>query len=159
MSISRNALQIYLCLAHSILSPPVLMQHMHQPYHKWYDPLHIIMWPCWFIDLDLTCSSPLPRSIGAKSATCPSLLQPVRQAKSCLDLLRLSHMTQCHVSYAMSSFITCVSLATDPSHLYRHGMSCSHKYLWTNHLCISPKHILVHLRLSLNYQYQTRTFH
>ena len=31
-------------------------------------------------------------------------------------------------------------------------------YLWTNYLCISLKHILVHLRLSLNYQNQTRTF-
>jgi hypothetical protein len=31
--------------------------------------------------------------------------------------------------------------------------------LWTNYLCISLKHILVHLRLSLNYQNQTRTFH
>ena len=30
-------------------------------------------------------------------------------------------------------------------------------YLWTNRLCISLKHILVHLRLLLNYQNQTRT--
>ena len=60
--------RLYLCLAHSIPSPPMLMQHMRQPYHKWYDPLHIIMWPCWFIDLDLTCFSPLPSSIGAKSS-------------------------------------------------------------------------------------------
>ena len=125
-----NALQVYLCLVHSIPFPPMLMQHMHQPHHKWYDPLHIIMWPCWFLDLDLTCFSPLPSSIGAKSCssftamrsiplkhpTCHSRLQPVHQAKSCLDLFHLSHMTQCHVSYAMSSFITCVSLATYPSH-------------------------------------------
>jgi hypothetical protein len=34
----------------------------------------------------------------------------------------------------------------------------THIYLWTNHLCISLKHIFVHLRLSLNYQNQTRTF-
>ena len=34
----------------------------------------------------------------------------------------------------------------------------THMYLWTNHLCSSLKHILVHLRLSLNYQNQTRTF-
>ena len=35
-----------------------------------------------------------------------------------------------------------------PFHLY--GIGCSHMmYLWTNHLCISLKHILVHLRLSL----------
>ena len=89
-------------------------------YHKWYDSLHIIMWPYWFIDLNITCSSPLHRSIGTKSLlkhpamrssaskplTCPSLLQPVHQAKSHLDLLHLSHMTPCHVSYAMNSFIT-----------------------------------------------------
>ena len=40
-----------------------------------------------------------------------------------------------------------------------HGNGCTHMYLWTNHLCISLKHILVHLKLSLNYQNQTRTFH
>jgi hypothetical protein len=45
------------------------MQHMHQPYHKGYDPLYIIMWPCWSIDLYLTCSSPLRRSISAKSCS------------------------------------------------------------------------------------------
>ena len=114
--------RLYLCLAYSIPSPSMLMQHMHQPYHKWYDPLHIITWPYWFIDLDLTCFSPFPSSIGAKSCssfittrsivpkppTCPPRLQPVHQAKSCLDLLHLSHMTQCHVSCVMSSFIITV---------------------------------------------------
>ena len=117
----------YLWLAHSIPSPQMLMQHMRQHDQKWYDPLHIIMWPCWFIDLDLTCFSPLPSSIGAKSCssftatwsitpkspTCPSRLQQVHQAKSCLNLLHLSHMAPCQVSYALSSFIiTCVSFAT-----------------------------------------------
>jgi hypothetical protein len=111
--------RLYICLAHSTPSPSMLMQHMHQPYQKWYDPLHIIMWP-WSINLDLTCSSPLCRSIGAKSCssftaswsiapkppTCPSHLQPVRRAKSHLDLRHLSHMTPCHVSYAMSSSMT-----------------------------------------------------
>jgi hypothetical protein len=61
--------RLYLCLAHSIPSLPMLMQHMHQPITKWYDPLHIIIWPYWFIDLDLTCSSPLRPSIGAKSGS------------------------------------------------------------------------------------------
>ena len=131
---------LYLCLAHSILSPPMSMQHMHQHDQQWYDLLHIITWSYWFIDLVFTCFSPLPSSIDTKSCssltatqsiapkplTCPSHLQPVHQAKSCLDLLYLSHMTQCHVSYAMSSFITCVSLATYPSHLHRHGKCCSH---------------------------------
>jgi hypothetical protein len=35
-----NALQIYLCLVHSILSPPMLMQHMHQPITN--DMIHFI---------------------------------------------------------------------------------------------------------------------
>jgi hypothetical protein len=66
-------------------------------------------------------------SVPSHHSTCPSHLQPVHQAKSCLDLLHLSHMTPCHVSYAMSSFITCVRLSTNSSHLHRHGMSCSHE--------------------------------
>jgi hypothetical protein len=49
--------------------------HLHESrlgliFLEWYDPLHIITWPLWSIDLDLARSSPLPRSIGAKS--CPS---------------------------------------------------------------------------------------
>jgi hypothetical protein len=143
--------RLYLCLVHSISSPPILMQHMNQPYHKWYDPLHIITWPCWFVDLDLTCFSSLPSSIDAKTYSsfiatrsiapkppaCPSRLQPVHQAKSCLNLLHLSHMTLCHVSYVMSSFITCVGLATNPSHLHHHGMSCSHKCTCGLITCVS----------------------
>jgi hypothetical protein len=124
-----------------------------------------------FIDLDLTCSSPLPSSIDAKSCssftvrwsiapkppTCPSHLQPVHQAKSCLDLLHLIHMNPCHISYVMSSFMCEPYKISKSFHLY--GIDCSHMmYLWTNHLCISLKHILVHLRLSLNYQNQTTTF-
>ena len=31
--------RLYLYLAHSIPSPPLLMQHMHQSITKWYDPL------------------------------------------------------------------------------------------------------------------------
>ena len=33
-------------------------------------------------------------------------------------------------------------------------MLLTHMYLWTNHMCILVKHILVHLKLSLNYQNQ-----
>ena len=83
--------RLYLCLAHYIQSPQMSMQHMHQHDQQWYDPLHIITWSYWFIDLDFTCFSPLPSSIGAKSCssftatwsiapkplTCPSRLQPV----------------------------------------------------------------------------------
>jgi hypothetical protein len=55
-------------------------------------------------------------SVPSHHSTCPLYLQPVHRAKSCLDLLPLDHMTQCHVSYAMSSFITCVSFTTFLSH-------------------------------------------
>jgi hypothetical protein len=66
-------------------------------------------------------------SLASKPPTCPSHLQPVRRAKSCLDLLHLDHMTPCHVSYAMSSFIiTCASFATYPSYFHLHGIYCSH---------------------------------
>ena len=147
--------RLYLCLAHFIPSPKMSMQHMHQHDQQWYDPLHIIMWSYWFIDLDFTCFSPLLLSIGAKSCSSftatrsitpkpltSSRLQPVHQAKSCLDLLHLDHMTQCHVSCAISSFIiTCVSFATSPSPFSPSWhMLLTHMYLWTNHLCISHKH-------------------
>ena len=83
------------------------------------------------IGSSILTSLALPRCLSPSAlshhSTCPSHLQPVRRAKSYLDLLHLGHMTPCHISYAMSSFITCVSLATNPSHLHRHGMSCSHK--------------------------------
>ena len=75
-----------------------------------------------------SCSSfPATRFIASKPPTCPSRLQPVHQAKSCLDLLHLSNMIPCHVSYAMSSFITCASLARYLSHFHLNGMCCSHK--------------------------------
>jgi hypothetical protein len=59
------------------------------------------------IGLSILTSLALHRCFGPSApshhSTCPSHLQPVRRAKSCLDLLRLNHMTQCHVSCAMSS--------------------------------------------------------
>jgi hypothetical protein len=71
----------------------------------------------------------LTRSLTSMPLTCPSHLQPVHRAKSCLDLLHLDHMTQCHVSCVMSSFIiTCVSFAITPSHFHRHGICFLHTY-------------------------------
>jgi hypothetical protein len=46
--------------------------------------------------------------------TCPSPLQPVHQAKPCLDLLHFGHITPCHVSYAMSSSITLYEHSINP---------------------------------------------
>ena len=76
----------------------------------------------WFIDLNLTCSSPLCWTIGAKScssfpSTCGLSLQSLQlalhtcnwsiDAKPCLDLLYLATSNiPCHVSCAMNSFIT-----------------------------------------------------
>jgi hypothetical protein len=124
-----NTLQIYHCLAHSIPSPLVLMQHMHQQITN--DMIHFIS------SRDRIGSSiltllPLHHCLGPSApshqSTCPSHLQPVHQAKPCLDLLHLSHMTPCHFSYAMSSFITCVSLATFSSHFT--SMPCvAHTYV------------------------------
>jgi hypothetical protein len=66
-------------------------------------------------------------SMPSHHSTCFSHLQPIRRAKSCLNLLHLDHMTQCHVSCAMSSFIiTCVSFATSSSHFHLHSICCSH---------------------------------
>src|SRR6185503_2075457 len=94
-----------------------------------------------------------------KALTCPSLLQPVHQAKPCLDLLHFGHITPCHVSYAMSSSIT----------LYKHSSTLSHfssmahvahtsVFVWTNLLCISTQTLISPPKLSLNYQNQTRAF-
>ena len=123
-----NALQIYLCLAHPF--------HLLQCWcntctnHITNDMNHFISSRDRIGSLILTslalhhCFSP---SAPSHHSTFLSHLQPVHQAKTCLDVLHLSHMIQCHVSYAMSSFITCVSHATNLSHLHHHGMSCSHK--------------------------------
>jgi hypothetical protein len=125
--------RLYLCLAHSISSPSMLMHHMHQPITKWYDPLHIITWPYWFLDLYLTCSSPLRWSISAKSCSSftvtrgPSL-QSLRLAfHTCNRSIDLGHMTQCHVSCVISSsIITCASFAISLSLFHLHGICCSH---------------------------------
>jgi hypothetical protein len=118
--------RLYLCLVHSIPSPPILM-HMHQPITN--DMIHFIS-SCDRIGSLILTSLALYRCFGpsvpSHRSTCPSHLQPVCWAKSCLDLIHLDHMTQCHVSCVMSSFITCVSLTTSSIHLHRHGIYCSH---------------------------------
>ena len=100
----------------------------------------------------LAQASPLP-------PTCPSRLQPVHQAKFCLNLLHLDHMTQCHISYAMSSFIiTCVSFATSPSHFHLHGICCSHTCTYGLITYVSHINTISPPRLSLNYQNQQGPF-
>jgi len=85
----------YLCLTLSIPSPPVLMQHMHQPIIKWYDPFHIIAWPYWFINLDLTYSSPLPWSMAPSLAQAsPSHVIPRFKASDLPFTLTISPSSQ-----------------------------------------------------------------
>ena len=109
--------------------------------------------------LSLASSFTATWSIALKPPTCPSRFQRVHQAKSCLDLLHLDHMTQCHVSLAMTSFIiTCVSFATSPSHFYLHGICYSHICIYGLITCVSHINTISPPRLSLNYQNHTRTF-
>jgi hypothetical protein len=71
-----------------------------------------------------------------------------------------SHMTPCHVSYTMSSFITCMSFAIYPSHFHLHGMCCSHKCTYGLIVCVSYiKHILVHLGCHSITKTKLGTFH
>jgi hypothetical protein len=107
------------CAFHFI-SSNVYATHAPTLINKWYDPLHIITQPCWFIDLELTCSSPLLQSIGvksllklhyhAKASNLPFMLatSPLSQVQSWSS--PPSHMTPSHVSYTMSSFITFVPM-------------------------------------------------
>jgi len=126
------------------------MQHMHQPITKWYDPLQIITWLYWFTDLDLTCFSPMPWSIGPKSCSSftvaggPSLqsLQLVihtynRSIEPSLILIFSTLITWFHVMFHIQS-------APPPSHIHES--------------CVSHINTISLPKLSLNYENQTRTF-
>ena len=80
-------------------------------------------------------------SMPSHHSTCPSHLQPVHRAETCLDLLHLDHMTMsCLISNELLHHMCEPCNKFKPFHLY--GICCSHMmYLWTNHLCISLKHI------------------
>jgi hypothetical protein len=116
------------------------MQHMHQHDQQWYDPLHIITW---LIDLDFTCSSLFLRSIK------PSHILIFSTLITWLNVMS-------HVQWAPSSYMWALQHFQAISSSWQ--VLLTHMYLWTNHLCISLQTQLVHLRLSLNYQNQIRTF-
>ena len=141
---------VNLCLAHSIPSAPMSMQHMHQHNQQWYDPLHIITWSYWFINLDFTHFSPLPSSIGTKSCLSFAAMRSIApKPPTCPSRLQ----------WAMRSFIiTCVSFATPSRHFHFHGICCSHTYTCGLIICVSHINTISLPRLLLNYQNQTRTF-
>jgi hypothetical protein len=111
------------------------MQPMHQHNHEWYDPLHIITWPLWYIDLDLARSSPSSRSISAKS--CPSFTASRSVASK--PWLALHHCNW----YIKPSLVLIFSILVTWLHVMSHMQwASSHHHLWTNHMCISICHII-----------------
>ena len=132
--------RLYLCLAHfhfisifiSILQ--LSMQPIHQHNHEWYDPLHIITWPLWSIDLDLACSSPSPRSIGAKSYPSFTASRSIT-SKSWLALHYCNRSIKPSLVLIFSTLVTWL-------HVMSHMQWTPHHHLWTNHLYISIYHII-----------------
>jgi hypothetical protein len=144
--------RLYLCLAHSIPSPPTLTQHMHQP-RSTNDMIHFIssrdlIDSSFLTSFALHCcfgpsapslwsSFPSMRFIVSKPLTCPSRLQPVYQAKPCLDLLHLGtwlHVMS-HMQWAPSHMCELCNISkpfSPPWHVL-----LTQVYLWTNHVCIS----------------------
>ena len=118
-----------------------------------YDPLHIIMWPYWFINLNWVCSSSLP-CLSAPSlcssfpTTCGLLLQSLQlafhtcnwsiHAKPCLNLLHLAtrHYVMSHMPWIPSlhymSIASTLSYFSSMAHVAHTSV-----FAWTNHLCIS----------------------
>jgi hypothetical protein len=133
------------------------MQHMHQHDQQWYDPLHIITWSYWFIYLDFTCSSPLRRSIGAKSCSSftitrgPSLQSLRLVLHTCNRSIKPSHVLifSTLITWLMS-YLMCNELLhqhmcklwTFLSHLHRHGICCLHTCTCGLIFCVSHINII-----------------
>jgi len=124
--------------------------------HRWYDPLHVITWPYWFIYRNFACSSSLSWSISTKLSTraspprlssprassLPFRVQPVLHSQAMsLDLLHLAtwHHVMSHMQWAPSS--TLVEYCNKSKPLFHHGSSCSNECTCASHI----KHMLVHL--------------
>jgi hypothetical protein len=93
-----------------------------------------------------SCSSfTVTRSIAPMPPTCHSRLQPVHQAKFCLDLLHLSHMTlSCLICNKLLHHMYKPCNKSKPSSPSWHEL-LTQVYLWTNHLYISHLNTFVHL--------------
>ena len=99
--------------------------------------------------------SPSLQSLQLALHACNWSIEPIHV----LIFLHLDHMTQCHISFAMSSFIIiCVSFATSPSHFHLRGICCSHICTCGLITCVSHINTISLPRLSLNYQNHIRTY-
>jgi hypothetical protein len=119
--------RLYLCLAHSIPSPPMLIQRIHQPYHQmiWstlYHHVIALVHRSW-LHLLFTVASVHRRQVITQLAlhTCNRSVKPS----------------------LVSIFSTLVTWFLVMSRMQ--GTPSSHVHVWTNLLCISHKRILVYL--------------
>ena len=121
-------------------------------FFEWYYPLHIITWPLWSIDLDLARSSPLPRSIGAKSCSSFTATRSLA-SKPWLALHHCNQSIKPSLVLIFSTLVTWLHVMSHmkwvpPSHYMSIASTLSHfssmahiahtsVFVWTNHLCIS----------------------
>ena len=147
--------RLYLCLAHSIPSPPLLMQDMHQPITKWYD--HFIS-SCDHIGSSILtslafhcCLRPSELSLAQASLPRGPSLQSLWLAlHSCNRSIKPSLVLIFSTLITWLNVMSHVQWAPSSSHVWalQHlraistswHMLLTHMYLWTNHLCISHKH-------------------
>ena len=133
-----NALQIYLCLAHSILSPLMLMQHMHQPWST-NDMIYFISSHYHIGSLILTSLAFHPCLRPSASSPRLALHSCNRSVKPSLVLIFSTLVTWLHVmshmQWAPSSHVWALQQIQAISPLWHELLT--QVYLWTNHLCIS----------------------
>ena len=162
--------RLYLCLAYSIPSPPMSMQHMHQHDQQWYDPLlyhHVIILVhrSW-LHLSFTVAIvhrrqvllKLPRHVVYcfKVSNLPFMLAtgPSSQVLSWSSPPLITWLNvMSHVQWAPSSSYVW-AFATSPSHFHLHGICCSHTCTCGLITCVSHINTISPPRLSLNYQNQ-----
>ena len=130
-SMKWNAYRLYLCLTHSIPSPSMLMQHMHQPWST-NDMMHFISSRD-LIGSSILTSLALHRCFGPLA---PSLAQASPSHGLSLQSLRLA-LHSCNQSIK-PSLILIFSTVVTWLHVMSHMQWAPslHIYLWTNLLCI-----------------------
>jgi len=132
--------RLYLCLAHSILSPLMLMQHMHQPITNamiYFISSHDCIGLSILTSLALYhCLGPSMPSLAQASASQVVLRFKASDLPSTLAIGLSSQASSWSSPPWSHESISCLIC----NELLHH-----HIFMWTNLLCISHKHILVYL--------------